>query len=156
MICPLRAKCLALKNGTVRERPVKKAKSRPKRRRIDYAVIESEEHLLMRKRLEKDIWKGLYDFASIENESNPISSETMIDFVEATFPGLAVHTVDSAPHKSYTHLLSHRKIEANFWRLRVKGVCEEGSPYIKVNKDEVADFAVPKLIHRYLSESEIL
>lgn len=153
--CPVNEKCMALQAGTIEERPVKLKKSKPKKRRIDYAVIEAEDYFIMRKRQENDIWQGLYDFASVEDQEE-VTEESILKLVQNTFPELRIESIDTRPEKTYTHILSHRRIEANFWRLKVDGVAEERVPYRKVEKDAIDQFAVPRLIHRFLDESCII
>jgi len=155
MLCPISEHCLAFENGTIPDRPIKQKKSPPQKRKIDYAVIESEEHFIMRKREEKDIWKGLYDFASLEDQQE-VTKDNIVKLVLELFPEVSIKSVEAGPQKTYVHLLSHRKIEANFWRLKVEGVSENRGPYLKVEKDAIQDVAVPRLIHRFLDETHII
>jgi len=131
LLCPIQAKCHSFKNGTIESRPVKLKKTKQTLRRIDYAVLERGDEIVVRKRGEKDIWQGLYDFASIES-------------------------MGASPEKHYTHLLSHRKIEASFWKVKISGTIEDGGSYKVIKKESIDDYAVPRLIHKYLEETGLV
>lgn len=155
MLCPVQEKCRSFELGNQHLRPIKEKKAKPRPRKIDYAVIENEGHYIFRKRTEDDIWKGLYDFASLEEEEE-VTEITMMKFAEKTFPHFKIKEVDALPRKSYTHLLSHRRIKAYFWHLRVEGVQDVSAPYKSVKKEKVHEVAVPRLIHRFLDETKII
>ncbi|MCZ4408583.1 A/G-specific adenine glycosylase [Cryomorphaceae bacterium 1068] len=150
--CPIQGKCLAFQNSTIDERPIKLKKTKQTLRRIDYAVVEKGNEIVLRKREEKDIWQGLYDFASLEDSEN-IEEAAMSNYVRETFPKARVASIGSVPEKSYTHLLSHRRIEARFWRVEVSGTLEDEGVYRVIQKDDIDKYAVPRLIHRFLEDT---
>lgn len=153
--CPVQGKCLAFKNNTIAERPVKLKKAKPTLRRIDYAVVEKGDEIVMRKREGQDIWKGLYDFASMEN-IEAAEESTLFNFVEETFPNAGIESIGAAPEKKYTHLLSHRRIEARFWRVQVSGTLEDAGAYRVIQKEDIDKYAVPRLIHRFLEDTGMI
>ncbi|MEM9051826.1 MAG: A/G-specific adenine glycosylase [Bacteroidota bacterium] len=155
LLCPVQSKCLAFEKGTIDERPIKLKKLKQTIRKIDYIVVESENEIVMRKREGKDIWQGLYDFASIEGEDSA-SPESLSELIKETFPTTEVDSISSGPVKEYTHLLSHRKIEARFWKAEVSGVLEERGTYKVIPKAQIENYAVPRLIHRYLEETGLV
>lgn len=150
--CPIQDKCLAYENGTIATRPIKLKKTKQVLRRMDYLVVENGNELVLRKREEKDIWQGLFDFASIENVEE-LNQSDLINYVQETFPNTKVASIGPAPEKSYKHLLSHRRIEARFWRVQVSGTIEDNGIYRVIHKDDVEKYAVPRLIHRFLEET---
>jgi A/G-specific adenine glycosylase len=155
LLCPLQAKCHSFKNGTIDSRPVKLKKTRQTLRRIDYAVVERGDDIVVRKRGEKDIWQGLYDFASIEGVDQ-IRTNQLASFVSETFPNVSIESIGASPEKHYTHLLSHRKIEASFWKVEVSGTIEDGGSYKVIKKRNIDNYAVPRLIHKYLEETGLV
>jgi len=150
--CPVQGKCLAFQRGTIAKRPIKLKKTKQTLRRIDYAVIEKGNEIVLRKREGKDIWQGLYDFASVENTQN-LEQGALSDYVQETFPKTSIASIGAAPEKSYTHLLSHRRIEARFWRVEVSGTLEDEGAYRVINKEDIDQYAVPRLIHRFLEDT---
>ncbi len=153
--CPVQSKCLGFAKKTVKERPIKLKKTKVSIRKIDYVVVEGEDHLLMRKRSENDIWQGLYDFISLENRED-VNSSDVVNHVQTTIPEIGVKSIEAAPFRSYKHLLSHRKIEARFWRLKVSGTLEPSEIYKVIPKAKIGEVAVPRLIHKFLEDSELL
>lgn len=153
--CPIQVKCLAHKNDTIAERPIKEKKIKQKLRRIDYIMLEKGDEMVLRKREERDIWQGLYDFASVENEAD-VQQITLCNHVQETFPRLKIDSMSSAPEKSYTHLLSHRRVEARFWRAEVSGTLEDAGVYRVIKKVDLEKYAVPRLIHRFLEDMDMV
>ena len=151
--CPISAVCLARQRGTIGTRPVKIAAKKPLARYMDYAVIETETTLVFRKRTENDIWKGLHDFAAVEGYRD-IEASRVAEFVAESFPGSTIEYASGAPEISITHMLSHRRIEARFWRFGLSGPIEHNSLYLSVDKTEIEKLAVPRPIERYLHEAE--
>ena len=94
-ICTLREYCFAFQNKEIQTLPVKTKKLKVKERPINYLVIEHQGNILMKKRSEKDIWQGMYDFP----EASTISE---YDF--------------SAP---IIHLLSHQRLTVRFAHISV-------------------------------------
>jgi A/G-specific adenine glycosylase len=150
--CPVQSACLAFHRKSIESRPVKLKKTKQKLRRIDYAVIERGNEIVLRKRGAKDIWQGLYDFASLEDQEDA-QCETLSNYVTETFPETKIQSVGAAPEKTYTHLLSHRKIEARFWKVEVSGTLEPAGNYQLIAKEDIEKYAVPRLIHRYLEDT---
>jgi len=80
----------------------------------------------------------------------------MGEYVRQTFPKSKITSLDVAPEKSYTHLLSHQKIEARFWKIKVSGTLEAKGNYRLIAKNEIDQYAVPRLIHRYLEDTGLV
>jgi len=150
--CPVQGKCLAFQNGTIASRPIKLKKTKQTLRRMDYVVVENDREIVLRKRDGKDIWQGLYDFGSIENVEH-LNEADLSRYVLETFPLSKISSIGAVPEKSYTHLLSHRKIEARFWRVEVSGTLEDAGAYHVIQKDDIDRYAVPRLIHRFLEDT---
>ncbi len=71
--CPLSAGCLSLKHNTVASRPIKKGKTKVRKRYFLYLIVQDEQGFtLVRKRSEKDIWTGLYEFPLIEFDNEQL------------------------------------------------------------------------------------
>ncbi len=151
--CPLSVKCLSLANKTVHLRPVKVKKQKATLRQIDYAVITSAAQIVFRLRKEKDIWQGLHDFPSVESEHE---KDALIRLVKESYPENEIARVPTLPEKSYTHQLTHRRIEARFWRFEMFGDIPKNSIYLNVDKKDVDSLAVPRLIHKYLEDANMI
>ncbi len=67
----------------------------------------------MQERKGKDIWKGLYDFPMIESHSHIESPDAFMD--DAVIRQLLSKGVIREIPKLYTHLLTHQKLNVQFW-----------------------------------------
>lgn len=151
--CPLNTSCLAFTENKVAEHPVKYNNTTVKDRFFIYLVIKSEENIWLKKRENKDIWRGLYEFPLIETPG-------LVEF--ADFPALIADALRTKPenisiHKIsqiIIHKLSHRNIICRFLHISVSGDLDlSPESYISVNSHRFDDYAVPKLIERYISRS---
>lgn len=143
--CPLAARCLALAAGTVVQRPVKQGKTKVRDRWFNYLHVTCGGRTLLRRRGERDIWQGLYEFPMIETDHAADFSEltdsegfrTLLGGVEWRL----LRSVGMAKHQ-----LSHQTLHAVFHRI------ETSSPvdFPSVPTVSLGDYAVPRLIDRYL------
>ena len=150
--CPWVNSCLSFANTNWDERPIKIKSKPPRKRKIDYLVLETEAEVIFKKRIGEDIWKGLHDFDMVEGLEEP-QPEYLKEQILQNHPEIVLEKVASSPEKEYTHLLSHQKIEARFWRWKAGGQINENSIYLRVPKDNLNSIAVPRLVHKYLEDT---
>lgn len=93
--CPLIEFCEAYKLKKTSLLPIKLGKTKITNRQINYLVKVSDKKVYLKRRNEKDIWAGLYDFIEID-ENNIPKNVTKLS-------------------KSYNHKLSHQNLEINFY-----------------------------------------
>src|SRR5690606_22584255 len=79
-ICVNNDICAAYKLQIQHRLPVKIKKLKIKVRHLNYFVIRSQGKILMKKRVQKDIWSGLYDFYVVESDE-PKEIDTIEDAV---------------------------------------------------------------------------
>lgn len=132
----------------------RKVKSRPSRKRFFYyVIIQHGNALLMRKRSEKDIWHGLYDFYSIENEK-PIKKDQLLTEVREAF-GDDIHMENLTISSGYKHILTHQVILARFVFVTGGKFVRPGDKNLKFYTfDKIFDLPKPMLITRFLSDSK--
>jgi A/G-specific adenine glycosylase len=75
--CPFLNCCVAAQRRLQHLLPVKLKLKKAKNRYFDYLVFKKGKSLLMKKRVEKDIWHGLYDFPLLESKK-PVSLKTLL------------------------------------------------------------------------------
>jgi A/G-specific adenine glycosylase len=149
--CPLQKQCVAHAKEMVDQLPIKTKKTKIKVRYFNYLVVFNEEKICLRKRIEKDIWKNLYDFPVIESDeevndltqlmkSKKISSSNKINIARET--------------TRIKHILSHQIIQATFWRVSSipdkKYIATHQLLYIKPN--QLKKYAFSNLARRYLEK----
>lgn len=118
-ICPVEDSCSAFQNNNQLFLPVNLKKVKITNRFFYYFVIESEGKIFMKKRIEKGIWNGLFDFLIIEElESKPI--EDILDSAQLK-EILNLASIENISEK-YFHQLTHQKLEITFIHLKLNNL----------------------------------
>lgn len=144
-LCPLANSCLANKNGNPLEFPVKAKKTKVTNKFFHYLVLTDGEKTVLKKRTGKGIWQGLYDFPLIEKSR--ASELTPADLKTIPY-------TDFEPDGTFKHILSHQKINATFWIVRVKGI-KPSENQIVVSIQSIEDYPLPQLLIRYIRASSL-
>ncbi len=153
--CPFNEDCVALKQDIVSQLPYKAKKIKKKKRFFSYYVFNTKDELILRKRADKDIWQGLYDFPCRETETRfEDSDEAFLNGLTKELGGKIIKKdVWSEPKKQ---LLSHRIIYSRFQSVQLEAFrLKPQKPYLKVNKTKINDYAFPKTVDLYLSDKTI-
>jgi len=150
--CPLNEKCYAYSNQKIGELPVKQNKTKQRDRYFNYLVLSCNKHTWLRKRIENDIWMNLFEFPLIETEN-----ETKIeDLITQTKFQRIIPIADQSVIENVSdwkiHILSHQRIHYRFIRLQLANEIQATDDLIRVNKEDIFNFAVPKLLETYLNE----
>lgn len=147
MDCPIAGNCLALKNGTVSQRPAKQGKTAQTPRWFNYLHITDLKGLTaIRRREENDIWRGLYEFPLIE-------TPTETEFESLSFPPLFPKKFTRLETtKMPKHVLSHRIIHAVFHRIAVPDLTRTPLPdeWLVIPAARLGEYAVARLTELYL------
>jgi A/G-specific adenine glycosylase len=150
--CPLNAGCLALKNETTASRPIKRGKTKVSKRYFIYLIIkDDEDYTLVRKRGDKDIWAGLYEFPLIEfqNAEEWQHFESNSSYKEMLERYQAEQIILSKPVK---HILSHQQLHVLF--ANVSGNTKSSDhDFERRTKSELTQLGMPRVITRYLEQS---
>jgi A/G-specific adenine glycosylase len=159
LFCPLQQSCYAFNNGMVQELPVKSKAKPAKPRFFHYIVLEYDQQFYMRKRLEGDIWQGLYDFYLYEIDTKELDQQALIH--ELKHAGVDVDVKAFHPAKKiYKHILSHQKISAYFYHFKLKSRLNEEplkeTRLALYSTDEIEAIPKPILIDSYLKDAKIL
>lgn len=155
-ICPLKNECFAFNHDKVSILPVKNKKQKIRNRYFYYLVILNHNNIIMQKRVEKDIWEGLYEFPLIETP-NPVNIEHLLkhNFWFSIFQNSPI----TIAHQSngYKHILSHQKINATFIHILMDILPEQFSTQsVIINKKDIEKYPVSRLIENYLTEIRLL
>ncbi len=150
--CPLNESCYAFSTKRISELPVKQNKTLQRDRYFNYLVLIGNNNTWMRKRVGDDVWRNLYEFPLIETKDE-ISIDKLLeqkDFQEIIRSELSV-IGDISTWR--IHLLSHQRIHYRFIRIRLPNEINVPDNLIRVNKEDIFNFAVPKLLETYLNEN---
>lgn len=145
-ICPLQEKCVAFAQNRVCELPIKAGKKQPKEVYLNYILLIHEGKLLVRKRDRDSIWKNLYEPLYIEGT---VAAEKITKKDVSDTLGILV-THSPLLMWSTVHLLTHRKIHANFWLTTCRESPELPSNSKFVSKTELQRLPVHRLFDKFL------
>ena len=143
--CPLRNSCVALKENTVAQLPVKEKKIRVTKRFFNYLVIISDHHqTIFNERTGQGIWKGLYQFPLFETNTS-----INIEALEEASPylewcNLPVE-ISLFNEKEIVHKLSHQHLYTKFWIVKTNQLKKESIDWKNLTK-----FPAPILIANFL------
>jgi A/G-specific adenine glycosylase len=152
-ICPLQDKCEAFQIGKVQDFPVKLKKGLVKKRYFIYLIMNQSGYTYINKRTGDDIWKKMYEFPLIEQAEH--MNEEGLEINIGEYAGLKKTDFSIlAVSKPVKHQLSHRIIYAQFVHLKILNVQYTGhSNWKKIVSDEISKYPLPRLIDRYLEET---
>ncbi len=150
--CPLTDVCMAYLQQNVSAYPKKQGKTKTRDRYFHYLhIIYKKQTTWIQKRQEDDIWKGLYQFPLIETE-RPCEWTALIQLEEweKVFRGCGKITVQAiCPARK--HVLSHQTLHATFYQIEVENTGNLSSSYQPIAIEELDSYAIPILIHKYLT-----
>lgn len=150
LACPLLVFCKAYELKMVERLPVKSKKTPVKQRFFNYLVINFNQYIFLQKRTADDIWKNLYEFPLIETDHLlPIQELLENEFFCRLFQGLEQVKIINIS-KPVHHLLTHRRISAQFITLQIAKKSEALKQFIEIPNTEIDDFAVSRLMELYL------
>lgn len=144
--CPLSSKCYAYKNDCVDRLPVRTKKKTNTNRYFHFIVLTWKGKILMTRRGDKDIWRGLYTPLLIETRSTRKPSPKTI------LAAITAHTgTDNVQHTHSTEttkqLLSHQTIHGRFHHYTlIEKPGPSSEEFVWVTTRQLDDFPRPKMV----------
>jgi A/G-specific adenine glycosylase len=153
--CPIANKCIAFNSRTTELYPVKFKKTVQKYRFFYFFIVRCKDEVLIEKRLGKDIWEELYQFPLLESaerlEETEIATNSFLN--EPTHKNLQILAISA----EIKHVLSHQIIKARFIHIKTDTLKTfKTNGLIRVKIKEISDYAMPRIITRYLGMTSIL
>lgn len=152
-ICPVNLHCWAYRMDKQNELPVKKRRIKIKQRYFHYLVLDYNNRFYLRKRGNKDIWRGLYDFLLLESGNEMIQwGNLCLDFPQ----GVVEKNLERLGG-TYKHVLSHQRLVIRFYRLKIDSLNLEYLDELLKKGDfysweEMEGLPKPVLIDRFMKE----
>jgi A/G-specific adenine glycosylase len=142
--CVLNQHCGAFSTGKQHDFPSKGEKTKVKTRFLHFVIFkDTENRVLISRRSENDIWKGLYQFPLIETESH--TEPHML-----SIPGTENLTLTKS-ETGIRHLLTHRELIIGFYHFEGETLPFESWPEFEaLNLSDLQKIALPRAITRYL------
>lgn len=150
--CVFAASCYARQHAVQDQLPVKRKKVKVTNRYFDFAVFRYEGTLYLKRREDKDIWNGLYDFYLIE--SKQIREEEEVAEEILAWEPVPKETVISNVSPIYKHVLTHQRLYARFFLVDLSEQLNESWAGMKpYTMEMVQNLPKPTLINNYLSKN---
>lgn len=148
--CPLEGHCLARAAGTAASRPVKQGRTKVRERWFNYLQLVCEGETLLHRREAGDIWQGLYEFPLIET-AGAVEFDTLAQAADfRALCGDAVNLLVCRTTELPRHQLSHQTLHAVVHRIELAQWPAAGGAYLRIPEAALGDYAVPRLLDRYL------
>jgi len=142
-ICPLRRKCIALRENKVSILPVTSKKKTQKERYFIFHLYIYRNKIAIEQRQEKDIWKGLYQFPMIEISNKKIFDEQEGILVSETrkqkIKPVLLHEVRQQ--------LTHQQIRAKGFVYFVETTNQKPQRSRWVALEKLDEWPMPRLLH---------
>ena len=144
-ICPLKRICFSYKNNQVHLFPFKSKKKKIKNRFFNFIVFHNSVNETIIEKREAGIWKNLYQFPLLETKNNikKISREQITNILKK-YRKTAEFTLSKWNKKPIKNILSHQKIEIDFWIVKIDGRIES---FIK--KESLMNYPMPKVLQNF-------
>ncbi len=142
--CPVSQMCQSYRSRNMLNYPVKSKKVKVKDRYFHY-LLYSDVKFQIHKRINQGIWQNMYEFPLFESDVKMERSD-LEGAIKKKF-----NVVVKSEVAEYTHILSHQRIHAVFWR--VEGEVNATDDFLSVDLNEIDDYPLPRLIHRFLEEN---
>ena len=130
--CPLCETCVAFREQRINELPVKSKKVKQRERHFTYLYIEHEGKIAIHQRGAGDIWQGLWEFPQAEQLT---SSKDSVWKNEAQLL-----------QKGVKHILTHQILLADIYLWQPKNRPQLPSEFIWIEKQDLENYALPRLI----------
>ena len=114
--CPFSKICFAHINNIVEKLPLPKKIKKQSVRYFHYFILRFDGKVVLRKRTEEDIWKGLYEFPMVETKRKT-SFKTLLNSNEMQQMKISKFNSFREIGNDVKHILSHQIILARFYEL---------------------------------------
>ena len=154
-VCPIRDQCYAARLDIAEELPVKPNRKPRRDRFFHYLVIADGEGLVLKKRQENDIWRGMYDFPVIETSNDQLIHDSdRAAILKGMAEGLDLELRTTSTD---SQVLSHQRIHCIFYECPANNLMKMplGPGYVFVPFKNLHTFAVPKVIDCYFKANSI-
>ena len=145
-MCPLTKKCFAYQHDMVELLPVRSKKKTNKVRHFHFLVIHYKGKIVLQRREERDIWRGLYTPPMIESgSSRKPPPANMKQMVLKLFGNVSFDLTTSSP--VIQQLLSHQTLIGRFHSIELLSTPKKLSePFVWVTQKTINDYGKPKMV----------
>lgn len=150
--CIFRTRCFAYKTQNISELPFKAKKVKISNRFLNYVVLFDENNdILLNKRTENDIWKGLYEFLLIESDKQLSTPQLLAKSKLKAITDKRMNLLYTS--KLYKHILSHQHLYAKFYVIKTTGAFTKMQK--KANLNNLTNFAFSRLTEKFINDNDL-
>lgn len=147
--CILNKKCIAFKNGTVNQLPVKEKQLKKTNRWFYYFIFRFEGKILIQQRKAKDIWAQLFEFYLFEALEETHWNEKRIAIWLGDQLGIFEYQLQTMS-SIFKQKLSHQNISGQFFEVNLKRLPDSLSNLTCIKETDIAGLAFPRFINQFL------
>jgi A/G-specific adenine glycosylase len=151
--CPMRDFCRAFREKKVGDLPVKSKVLKKRDRFFHYFIFQKNDEIWVRRRVEKDIWQGLFEFPMMEKTVLETDADALLKMASTLF--FEKITLKSIS-KPYKQTLTHQKISAIFCEILVENAVRFQSEHILIKQIDLKNIPLPRIIDLYFQENQLL
>lgn len=149
--CPFVKNCVAYNQDLVGQLPVKEKKINKRTRYFFYFILRDGQKIAMKKRTEKDIWNGLYEFHLVESDKK----RKLTELVKRDGLLASLNFRDAGRIK---HILTHQVLEIRFFEAAIeKKFLTKNRELLKgfsfISMKKAGEMPKPIAITRYLEKA---
>ncbi|MES1223258.1 MAG: A/G-specific adenine glycosylase, partial [Bacteroidota bacterium] len=149
--CPQKNDCQAFKNNMVKDLPVKEKQLKKKNRWLYYFIVQIKDSVLIRKRVNKDIWENLYEFVLYESNEPLVSDKkTLLPLIKELLGKHSAEIKKISP--VFQQQLTHQTIAGQFIELETEALPVIAGNYELVKKSALKKYPFPKFITAWLQQ----
>ena len=131
-VCPLQETCTAFREDRVDQLPVKLRTLKVKQRQMDCFYVHCHGQIALHKRAAGDIWQGLWTVPEADHLSTSLRQQATL------------------LKSNVKHVLTHRVIHANFYRLECHERPTLPEDFIWIDEADIDHYAIPRLMEMLL------
>jgi len=148
--CPLQNNCLANSLGQQLAFPIKEKKLKVKNRYLAYFHFEVDGYLAIYQRPAGDIWQNLFDLPFLEMDEPEDTQFWISTLIAKSWISKSDKIILCFQRK---HLLTHRRIFADFYKVTLKKRPVLNLNEVWVNKNEISKYGISRLLDHYLIQN---
>lgn len=143
--CPMKKFCVAYQKGLQEVLPVKAQKTKISVRYFHYIYVEQGAFTWLHKRGAGDVWQNLYEPPLLETPTEKLASSAQAQLKKWFGPARVV-----TAGKPIKHVLSHRIIYAQLYKVVLPPARQVPPEFIRVRKKDLPKYAVSRLVQKLL------
>jgi A/G-specific adenine glycosylase len=152
--CTFKLTCFAATRGLQASFPVKIKSKTSRKRYFYYIVIQKGDSLFMKKRNQKDIWHGLYDFHLIE-KTRPVAVKRLLE--DKFLNNILSESLEFRITEAYRHVLTHQIIMSRFIIVKYTKALTVNDKNLKLyGKKRIGALPKPVLVSQFLAKEQLL